>query len=563
MIRALVRTPLVWILCAAAALRITGLFWGLPAADGWGNDGFAPRNFLTALALTYTPGSYFTYPPLHAFVLAILTLPGIVSALLQTPSFGQADVIGEITKPAYMTFFAVVARLVTAAMSLSIIWCIGEMTRRIAGKRAGLFAAGACALGVVFTYYSQVSNLDVPYLFWASLSLLLCMRAVTERRSRLFWWAALLAAAAIATKDQAYAVFALSLPLFLLAWFMADAWPRRHARAVFTTLLPAVMVSLLALLLVDGAITNPIGFARRVAFLTGPASQDYAQYVQSPAGWMALLEDMARFFLRGHGVVAVLLAAFGLGLHLSRFRDDKAIWVAGLLPGLAIISFILCFNFSALRTDHRFLLPQALFAAVYIGIAADFLAFHTARSLAFGARFLLAAIALFSLHQAIAVNAAMLFDPRYDVERWMAAHVGPGDTIEIYGQNIFQPRFPATARVIRVGQGDLKVRNPLPRVTELKEAFAAPRDAKFIIVSGNWVRRYLREARPTRTGRVYDKTQRDAFRDGDARRYFSALDEGRLPYRLVHVARFQGKFWPAVRIHDSLAEPIGIYERLP
>ena len=510
MIRALVRTPLVWILCAAAALRITGLFWGLPAADGWDNDGFAPRNFLTALALTYTPGSYFTYPPLHAFVLAILTLPGIVSALLQTPSFGQADVIGEITKPAYMTFFAVVARLVTAAMSLGIIWCIGEMTRRIAGARAGLFAAGACALGVVFTYYSQVSNLDVPYLFWASLSLLLCMRAVTERRSRLFWWAALL-----------------------------------------------------ALLLVDGAITNPIGFARRVAFLTGPASQDYAQYLQSPAGWMALLEDMARFFLRGHGVVAVLLAAFGLGLHLSRFRDDKAIWVAGLLPGLAIISFILCFNFSALRTDHRFLLPQALFAAVYIGIAADFLAFHTARSLAFGARFLLAAIALFSLHQAIAVNAAMLFDPRYDVERWMAAHVRPGDTIEIYGQNIFQPRFPATARVIRVGQGDLKVRNPLPRVTELKEAFAAPRDAKFIIVSGNWVRRYLREARPTRTGRIYDKTQRDAFRDGDARRYFSALDEGRLPYRLVHVAHFQGKFWPAVRIHDSLAEPIGIYERLP
>ena len=77
------------------------------------------------------------------------------------------------------------------------------------------------------------------------------------------------------------------------------------------------------------------------------------------------------------------------------------------------------------------------------------------------------------------------------------------------------------------------------------------------------VRRYLREARPTRTGRIYDKTQRDAFRDGDARRYFSALDEGRLPYRLVHVARFQGKFWPPVRIHDSLAEPIGIYERLP
>jgi hypothetical protein len=324
-----------------------------------------------------------------------------------------------------------------------------------------------------------------------------------------------------------------------------------------------VCVSLAALLLVDGAFTNPIGFARRLVFLTGPASQDYAQYMQSPAGWLALLEDMARFFLRGPGIVAVLLAAFGLGLHLSRFGGEKDVWVAGLLPVLAIVSFILCFNFSALRTDHRFLLPQAIFAAVYIGIAADFLAFHANRWLALGARFVLAATALFALHQAIAVNAAMLLDPRYDAERWMAAHVRPGDTIEIYGQNIFQPRFPATARVSRVGQGDLKIRNPLPRVTELKEAFTAPRGPKFIVLSGNWVRRYLRQALPLRPGRIYDKSQRDAFRDIDARRYFSALEEGALPYRLVHVARYQSRFWRPVRIHDSLAEPIGIYERLP
>ena len=120
--RAAFRSPLAWILCAAAALRITGLFWGLPAADGWDNDGFAPRNFLTALALTYTPGSYFTYPPLHAFLLAVLTLPGILIALFNVPAFTQADVIAEFTKPAYMTFFAVVARLVSVAMSLGIIW---------------------------------------------------------------------------------------------------------------------------------------------------------------------------------------------------------------------------------------------------------------------------------------------------------------------------------------------------------------------------------------------------------------------------------------------------------
>ena len=559
--RALLRSPLAWILFVAAALRITGLFWGLPASDGWDNDGFAPRNFLTALALTYTPGSYFTYPPLHAFVLAILTLPGIAIALLQAPSFTQADVIAEFTKPGTMTFFAVVARLLNLILSMGIIWCVGEMARLVSDARAGLFAAGACTLGMVLTYYGQVSNLDVPYLFWSSLSLMFCMRAVISQQLKQFWWAALLAAGAVATKDQAYALFAVSLPVFLLAWFAAEPWPRRHIRAILTTLLMASALSLFALLLVDGAITNPGGFAKRLTFLAGPASQDYAQYVQGPAGWAALLWDMARFFLRGYGVVAVLLAALGLGLHLSRFRSEK--WVAGLLPALAIISFILCFNFSALRTDHRFLLPQAVFSAVYIGIAAAYLAFHARRWLAVGARIVLAVTALFALHQAIAVNAAMLLDPRYDAESWMAAHVRPGDTIEIYGQNIFQPRFPVTARVSRIGQGDLKLRNPLPEVIELKQPFSAWRDPKFIILNGNWVRRYLREAVPLKAGRIYPRTQQDAFRDIDARRYFAGLEEGRLGYRLVHVARYDSRFWAPVRIHDSLAEPIAIFERLP
>ena len=45
--------------------------------------------------------------------------------------------------------------------------------------------------------------------------------------------------------------------------------------------------------------------------------------------------------------------------------------VAGFLPLLAMISFTLCFNFVALRSDDRFLLPQAVLACVYIGVAVE------------------------------------------------------------------------------------------------------------------------------------------------------------------------------------------------
>ena len=558
--RALLRHPLFWILLAAAGLRLAGLFWGLPASDGWDDDGFAPRNFLTALALTWKPGSYFTYPPLHAVLLAILTLPGILFALLHVPSFHQADVIGEFTKPAYMTFFAVIGRSVNLVMSLGIIWTIGEMARLMAGHRAGLLAAGAAALNFGLTYYGQVSNLDVPYLFWGLLALLWCMRAVSENQPRRFWAAGFFAAASIATKDQAYALFALSLPALLLAWFACDAWPRAHAGRILRILLPAMAVSLFVLLLVDGAITNGSGFARRIAFLTGPASGGYAEYLAAPSGWLALLGDMAQAYGRGYGALATALAALGLGLHVSRTRNSA--WVAGLLPVLAIVSFTVGFNLMALRSDDRFLLPQAVLACVYIGIAADALAFAPWRWARMAGRAVLAVTALLALHQATAIDAALLFDPRYEAERWMQAHVAPGDGIETYGQNCFLPSFPAGAQVTRIGPGDLKVRNPLPGVIERRAPFGQDRGSRFVVVNAKWAGRYLRPEIALAPGHIYSQLQQADFRNADARGHFVRLVQGKAGYRLAHTARYEGA-WPAVHIHDSLDETIWIFERQP
>ncbi len=553
--RQLAHNPLLWILIAAAGLRLAGLFWGLPASDGWDDDGFAPRNFLTALALTYKHGSYFAYPPLHAFFLALLTFPGLVMALLHAPSFHPADVIGEFIKPGYMTFFALTARLVNLVLSLGAIWCVGEMARLVAGRQAGLFAAGAAALNFGLTYYGQVSNLDVPYLFWGMLALLWCMRAVEEQQPQRFWLAALFAAAAIATKDQAYALFLLSLPLFLALWFVMNAWPRANARAVALTVLPAAAAALLALLLLDGAITNPSGFARRIAFLTGPASQDYAEYLHGPAGWAALLGDMTRTFTRGYGIVALVLA--GMGMWLVWLRRN----VAGFLPLLAIISFTLCFNFAALRSDDRFLLPQGVLACVYIGIAVEMIG-HARPWLRRGAQAVVAVIALLALHQAIAVNAAMLFDPRYDAEHWMAAHVRPGDTIEIYGQNAYLPRFPQSATVMRVGTRPPQARSPLPGVTEIKEPFDAHRAPRFIVVNDWWIRHYTQQQSELGGNRSPSAAQSALFGDVPARRYFTALRDGRLPYRLTHRAAPAAGFWPQIHIHESLNEAILIYERV-
>jgi hypothetical protein len=556
--RGFLRSPWFWVLAAAFVLRLAGLVWGLPASDGWDDDGFAPRNFLTALALTWKPGAFFTYPPLHAILLALLTWPGAVIALLRAHSLTQADVVGEITKPAYMTFFAVMARLVSITMSLGIIACAGQMARLIAGPRAGLCATIACALGVTLTYYGQVTNLDAPYLFWSMLSLLAWMHGIARRDPKEFRWGIGFAAAAIATKDQAYALFALSIPAIFIFWFVKDKWLRTNVRQVAVAILPAALIALVALLLLDGAITNPGGFAKRLAYLTGPASHDFATYTNDIAGHLALLTDMARFFTGGIAALASALFAIGAGFCVMRIRK-----IAALLPLFALVSFTLCFNLVALRSESRFLLPQAVLAAIYIGIAAEKLGSMPELWSRRAARAALAVIALFTLYRCLSVDAAMLGDPRYDAERWMAANITPGDTVEIYGQNAYLPRFPR-GLISRIAETPLAIRNPLPGVTEIKQPFGAieNRRPRVIVVSTWWVQHYL-TIEPASGGRTPSKIVARQYADSDARTYFTKLYAGGLPYRLVHQSRYDARLFPAIYIHESLDEGIDIFERVP
>lgn len=558
------RSPLFWVLCAAAALRLAGIAWGLPASDGWDDDGVAPRNFLVGLVQTYAPGSHFTYPPLQMILLAVLTAPGSLLALFNAPSLHQHDVIGEMIRVPYMTFFAVVARLVSVAMSVGTVYLIGKMTETVAGRRAGLFAATACALNAALTYYGQVTNLDGPYLFWSALAIWGWMRAIAEHEPRHMRWAVFAAAAAVATKDQAYAVFLFSVPLVLAMWFVLDRWPRQNARAVMLTAVVSTGAALLALLVIDGALVNPSGFMDRIAFLAGPASTDYAQYQADWSGRASLLADMWALAPRYYPQFAILLAAAGIAIHCMRLRRNPARFVAGLLPLLAIISFTVAFNFVALRNEPRFLLPQSVFIAVYIGIAVDSLVFVQQQWLKLGARGAVLAVAAFALYGCMGVVAAFLNDPRYDAERWLQAHVRAGDTIEAYGLNVYLPRFPQGANVSRIGQKSIKARNPLPNVTEIVQPYdaIAARRPRFVVFSAFSVRDYLTtNTTAPSEGRAVQKVTRSALEDSRAHLYFGMLFGGKLSYRVVHRSAYAPGIWPAPNAYESLTQTVWIFER--
>ena len=564
LVRELRSSPLAWILGVTFAVHLIGITWGLPAADAWEDDGIAPRDFLVGAYETYLPGHYFTYPPVHLLGLSVLTAPVWGLALARAPSLAQSDVVATMIQVPTMTALTLVARFVSELMALGIIYFLAKLAEEVWGKRTSLLVALVIAVNAPLTYYAHTSNLDVPYMFWASSALLETTRAIVRREPRRFRRVFIFAALAVGTKDQAYAVFLAGFPVTIAAWLLLDREVKARRAEIVRQLAIALAISGVMFLFVSGAITNFSGFRARIHFLLGPASQNHAYYAVSWLGRLEILRDLALGWNRFYPYPFALAALGGLWAHVAGARragtPEKL--VGGLVPLLGGLSFVLCFNLTARRTEHRFAMPEMLLLAVYAGVAFD-RAIELCRSgpAKRAAQATVSGLLAWGLFECVTVDANMLLDPRYDAEAFLSAHVRDGDLVETYGANAYLPRFPAQARVTRVDVSALSTRNPLPDVLEIEAPFheIETRKPRFIVVTDAWVWRYF--ASGASGGRVVPPEQAERERDQASRYYFQALHADMLPYREVHLSRFSSTFWPTRQIHQSTAKDIRIFER--
>jgi len=556
------------LLLAIGVLHVVGIGWGLPASDGWDVDGVSPRDFLSGIVKTATPGDYFTYPPLHLLLLTVLTLPVTLVALARAPSLAPHDVIQAVVQVPVMTTFAIVARVVSLVMSLGIVLVIGKLARAIAGPRARPWAMAIAGVEVAGTYYAHTSNLDIPALFWGSWALLTLVEAIKTDEPRTLRRVAVLAACAIATKDQAYAVFLVSMPCVLVLWAAAR---QRQGSGTLAELVRETLwlvgLGVLLVLVLDGALINPTGFAARVRFLTGPASQDFAQYSKDWPGRIAAFRD-AVTFLPNHYPTA-MAPVFGLGLALAALRTRGRDRIAALVPLFAIFSFTLAFNCVARRVEERFVLPQMQLLAVYggcaIGGVLESAPVVRSRALSWMVRIGAAAGVLSGLRLSAIVIATMLGDARYDAEAFMRENVREGDVIEVYGSNVYLPRFPSAARVQRVGSGPVTSRNPMPDIVERQDPLGAiaTRAPRWIVVSTGYAWRFLRETKDEETGHVLPESQRMSLADADATQHMRALFAGAAGYEVAHVSHYEGHLplLPPRPLHASLACDVWVFRR--
>lgn len=545
--------PLWWVLAFATLMRMAGPFWGLPSSDGWDNDGIAPRDILVGIFQTYKPGVFYIYPPLQHWILAVLTLPVTLVTVASLPSHDEAAVVSAfVNAQNAMTAYSAMARLTSLVMSLGTVVLLWDWARRQFGERAALFATAAIVLNQTFTYYGQTSNLDGPALFWIAFAIRE-LSLEKERLRRAFF----LGACAVATKDQAYA--ALLLPFAIAIVQNIRRAPRGERFASLRSVAIDAVLALSFLLLIDGAITNPVGFRARLLTLRGAASQEHAFFSANIEGWLAIVSDLFERSDRSYPYILAPLAFVGLCTAPKR----GAVF-ARMLPLVSALSFFLFFNLAARRTEHRFLMPEGVLLGAYYGIGFDWLLARTTGrpALRYAVLLLLAPGLFFALRGVAAVPLAMMDDPRYEAEAVLEREVKAGDNVELYGRQVYLPRIPARAKVTRLDASDPKSRGTMPGYEELGHDFAnvEARKPKYLVVSDGWSWAY-NPPPAWDHGRTIQAARAGAFADEATRTYVADLFANRTAYRPIFFSKGSKHFWGEPQIHLSTNTALWVFER--
>jgi Dolichyl-phosphate-mannose-protein mannosyltransferase len=542
-----------------AASELVTFGWDLPGSHGWENDGIAPRDLFGGLAHNLTPGMAHRYPLLHYLVLGVLSLPALLTAVLSGPLTAEGVRARVLSVPC-MTAISLLAKALATLMGMLSILVIARIVRRTVGARAGRYAALFAATNLTFAFYARVSNLDVPYLTWSVLALDSLLDILESGDARAYTRFGIFAAAAVATKDQAYACFILVAPVYLvlLPLVARGRFSRAHPRL----LVRSALTGALAYGLLSGALLNPTGFVRRLRELRGPSSELWRAYSKDAKGLGANLTDVLRAAAHDFWPVPIFaVACLGVALALLRKPGTTNVESRGVraLPFLAGLGSLLFFTLGVGRSEHRFVLPFGFFLATYAGVSADTLVTATA---ALGAEVAGRAVATLALVwcgvSSSATHLTQLGDARLEVERFLAGRPR-GSVVETYGLLVYAPHFDVSEtspyRVVRVGPDRPKSRNPLVGATELEGRIAdvETRKPDVLVISEGFAGPYLAmsDDRSRPLSAVILARQADSATSAFVH---SALTDSLPHYRLALAARPRLPRWA----HPFGLHPVGI-----
>lgn len=492
---------------ATLALHAPGATWGLPSAYGWAPDELIPETVLDGLAHGFAGGWTSKYPPFHQMLLGLFYLPVLWSRGLDAAQPVPGDV--------YARLF-LIGRTLSLLMAAGAVALVYDCGRRLLDRRGALFAALLTATLLPFGFYAKLANLDVPYLFWALASLRFLLCAVERPRRRALLGFGVTAVLALATKDQAYGLYALCVPLLALDYARARRGGR-HATSGLSgrDLLAAALAAALTFVLAFNLVFNWSGFVAHVGLITGAASEDFQLFPATLAGQVSLARQTAANLafvfgppalavcLLGVGAVCVRRVTGGLApLNLQRGRPDdrRLAWL--LFPA---VSYYATFVAVVLYSYDRFLLPVAVLLAFFGGRVLSEATAWPGWQGRLG-RLVALVVVGYGAARCASLDALMLNDARYAAERFLRENVGGEERVAGIGTLPHLPRLDG-----------LRWTTLPPSINTL-----AGRRPEWLVVNADLGRRA-----PEASGKA---------------RFYERLRRGELGYRRVYAERWQARF---------------------
>jgi hypothetical protein len=386
-------------------------WWGVPVS--WSLDEVWPADHRELIA-TLTPGWNSRYPPLHIFVVALANSPLVAAGALDLLDTRSALVFSLMKG---------MTHLVSVAMAVGAGAVVFVCASRLAGARAGVFAALFWTLTLPAVFYAKTANLDIPYTFWFAVALLMYVRALDESSIEAHVGFAASATLAVVTKDQAYALFV--LPALHLAAARAARLGSAMAFVRDRVMLLPIVVAGAIFAVAHNLPLNWSGFVAHVEMITGDASEAYRMVDSaSPAGQLWLLWRSMQQLAWSHTWPGAALAGLGILLAL-RNRSDRSRLAPLLVPAVSYyVGFIMVVGY----TYDRFMLPISVVLVIFAGFAVDRIWRPGAsKGRLAAASALLVLLAL----RTVSLNLLMAADGRYDVQRWIRANIPPETRIGV------------------------------------------------------------------------------------------------------------------------------------
>ncbi|HSP86871.1 MAG TPA: glycosyltransferase family 39 protein [Ignavibacteriaceae bacterium] len=425
------------ILVVGFLLNLYSVWWGLPSVGGrnWAPDEISPVDVYRGIASLFSGGWHERYPPLHFYILTVFYLPFVILDRLGAVNLYSQELI---------TTLYFVGRMISVIMGTALIYVVYKCGKELADHKAGLYSAIIAMLICPLSYYSKTTNLDVPYLFWFTLSLLFFIKALKHVDLHYYLLFTIFAVFSLCTKDQSYGLF-FGMGLILLVQFLWFYFKnnRTASKLIFKNSWISILVGIVVFLLIYNVIFNYSGFIGHIKQIVGIGAE--RQGAPSIRRYNYSLSSQIDMFLQSTRHLIFLLGipffiAFILGMVYSLVKSKRNLFLFSLI--LIPIGYYLTFMIPTAYNYDRHIIPIAIISSLFGGVFfSEFL--HKKK---FGGVQLKVSIfiiiSLIYLYKNLLVGIFMDNDSRYEAKEWITNNVNSEQSIAGLGGLIhYYPRI--------------------------------------------------------------------------------------------------------------------------